>query len=228
MKKWLLTLKSMLLNAKSHFFLRRHRPLESTLNILKDLYPNVNWDRVDFYEGLPWFTPAIAPYVTAQALPQFYSFGRYSIYLKKFDESRVQCLADIVHEAFHVMQASHFSKGYGFGFFRGWMIYYIALFYKYGYRQNPFEIEAYDYEYRFLAYCEKNGLHGIEPPISPGALKHISKDKQLVNHAYNFRYGESFLVLGSSFIFCILVALLKPVIDLLVFAIRFLVVSPPA
>src|SRR5436190_6851302 len=118
---------------RNNFFLRRHTPLPSTIQLLKDLYPNVNWNRVDFYEGLPWFTPAVAPYVTCQALPQFYSFSKFRIYIKKFDESRAQCLADIVHEAFHVMQAMHFAKGYGLGFFRVWMLYYVAVFMKHGY-----------------------------------------------------------------------------------------------
>src|SRR4051812_15651792 len=90
--------------AKANFRLKKYEPLPATMHLLADLYPGVDWKRVDFYQGLPWFTPGVAPYVTAQALPQFYSFGRFRIYLTKFDETRAQCLADIVHEAFHIMQ----------------------------------------------------------------------------------------------------------------------------
>jgi hypothetical protein len=204
---------------KAELFLKKHVPLESTMQLLKDLYPSVDWSRVDFYEGLPWFTPIVAPYVTAQALPQFYSFNRFRIYLKKFDESRVQCLADIIHEGCHIMQAMYFWKGYGFGFFRGFMLYYIAMFGKYGYRSNPFETTAYDQEYRFLDYCEKRNLHGIVPPVPPGTFHDISSEKTLVFNNYKFRYKENFFVLIGSFLFCIIMALIKPFADAVVFII---------
>ena len=205
---------------RESFFLKKHHPTESTMRILYDLYPNVNWKRVDFYEGLPWFTPMVAPYVTAQALPRFYSFGGFRIYLRKFDESRAQCIADIVHEAFHIMQAMHYWKGYGIGFFRGFMVYYIALFMKYGYRQNPFEIPAYDQEYMFLHYCERIGLHGIVPKVPQEAFRNIKDENSLVVKKYVFRYSEKFYPLVLSFIFCLLVAFIKPFVDVLGFFIR--------
>jgi len=205
---------------KQSFFLKKHYPAESTMRILKDLYPNVNWKRVDFYEGLPWFTPTVAPYVSAQALPDFYSFGRYRIYLKKFDESRAQCLADIIHEGFHVMQAMHFLKGYGVGFFRGFMLFYIAFYVKYGYRNNPFEVPAYDQEFRFLDYCLKHGLHGIVPKVRPEAFQNIAREKDLVFLRYGFKYGEGFISLVGSFLFCLVVTLSKPIVDAFLFFIR--------
>jgi hypothetical protein len=64
-------------SVSKNFFLKKHQPAESTLQLLHDIYPHINWKRVDFYEGLPWFTSFVAPYVTAQALPNFYSFTRY-------------------------------------------------------------------------------------------------------------------------------------------------------
>lgn len=221
MKKIIKKTKEVFKSIKGSFFLRKHTPLASTIKLLKDLYPSVNWNRVDFYEGLPWFTPFIAPYVNAQALPQFYSFSRYRIYIQKFDESRAQCLADIVHEGYHVMQAMHFWKGYGLGFFRGLMVYYNALFLKYGYRSNPFEITAYDQEYRFLAYCEKRGLHGMVPQVAPGAFKDISRERPLVFSRYNFKYEENYLALAGSFIFCSLVTIIKPLADIALFTIRW-------
>src|SRR3954470_8544878 len=95
------------------FFLRRHYPLPVTMEVLKHLYPEMDWSRVTFHEGLPWFTPLVAPFVTAQALPDFYSCTRFRIYLRKFDESRAQCIADIAHEAFHILQAMQHARGYG-------------------------------------------------------------------------------------------------------------------
>lgn len=195
------------------------------MQLLHDLYPGVNWSRVDFYEGLPWFTPSVAPYVTAQALPQFYSLGRFRIYLTKFDETRAQCIADIVHEAFHIMQAMHFLNGYGIGFFRGWMLYYIAYFGKYGYRNNPFEIPAYNQEYRFLKFCEDHNIAGISPAIPPQAFSAIKSETSLVFPRYHFRYNDNLLLLAGSFIFCGIVTIIKPFIDLILF---FLLLFVPA
>lgn len=205
---------------RSSFFLRKHVPKESTMQILRTLYPTVDWSRVDFYEGLPWFTPLVAPYVTAQALPQFYSFSKYRIYLRKFDESRAQCLADIVHEGFHVMQAMHFWKGYGIGFLRGLMVYYNALFFHHGYRSNPFEIPAYDQEFRFLAYCQKYGLHGIAPKATPDAFEALARESSLIFRNPEFRYEENVFSLTGSFLMCTFIAFIKPVVDLLVFPFR--------
>ncbi len=209
---------------KNNFFLKKHIPTETTMKVLKTLYPNIDWKRVDFYEGLPWFTPAVAPYVNAQALPQFYSFSKYRIYLRTFDETRPQNVADIVHEAFHVMQAMHFGKGYGVGFFRIWMIYYIAVFFKHGYRQNPFEVPAYDQEFRFMQYCEKKGLHGISPPVtSPTAYDDVGSETSLIFPSYKFKYEESPFILIASFFFCLFISVIKPVVDLFIFIIRLFI-----
>lgn len=204
---------------KSNFFLKKHTPSGSTMKLLKDLYPSVNWNRVDFYEGLPWFTPYIAPHLTAQALPQFYSFSRYRIYTKNFDESKPQYLADIVHEGYHVMQAMQFWKGYGLGFFRGLMLYYNALFIKHGYRSNPFEITAHDQENRFMDYCEKSRLDSVAPKNIAENFCEISKEEPLVFSKYKFRYEGSYLNLTVSVIFCSLVTITKPFADVLVFGI---------
>lgn len=211
---------------RSNFFLRKYTPKESTMNILESIYPEVDWKRVDFYEGLPWWTPAVAPYVTAQALPQFYSFRKFRIYLRKFDETRAQCLADVVHEAFHIMQAMNFAKGYGVGFFRLWMLYYIAVFIKHGYRQNAFEVPAYDQEYRFLEYCEKHNLHGITPPVNDAALKKLAKEPALVFRKFDFKYRESALAMVGAFFFCSAITVIKPLADLAALLIRPFVPKP--
>ncbi len=210
-------LKSLLRSYRSHFFLRKHIPNEATLRLLKILYPDVNWNRVDFYEGLPWFTPFVAPYVTAQALPQFYSFSRYRIYVTKFDESRAQCVADIIHEGFHVNQAMQYWKGYGLGFFRGLMVHYNAYFVTHGYRQNPFEIPAYDQEFRFLDVCEKHGIHGISPRMSDQDLKDLAMDKALVYKEAQLKYHGNVFAFAGSVLVCTAITLVKPVADLLLF-----------
>lgn len=202
---------------KENFFLRRHYPDPSTMHVLRTIYPGVDWNRVDFYEGLPWFTPVVAPYVNAQALPQFYSFSRFRIYLRKFDESRAQCIADIVHEAFHVMQAMHFNKGYGFGFFRGWLLFYIAHFLREGYRNNVFEIPAYNQEFRFLEACTRHKLHGVVPKVDTESLNKVMSEKELIFPSYKYKYSGNILYLPLSFLICFVVTVTKPVADALLF-----------
>jgi hypothetical protein len=204
-------------NISKNFFLKKHEPLPGTIELLKGLYPTVDWSRVDFYEGLPWFTPVVAPYVTAQALPNFYSFSRFRIYLKKFDETRAQCLADIVHEGMHIMQAMQYMKGYGIGFLRGFLIRYIAFFGKYGYRNNPYEIPAYDQEFNFLAYCNKFHQHGIIPEMDPFIINVLGKEPSLIYEKSNVPFTGNYLLLVLSFFLCLLIAFIKPVIDLLIF-----------
>lgn len=203
-----------------NFFLKKVTPLPSTIQLLKDLYPTVDWNRVDFYEGLPWYTPYLASYVNAQALPQFYSFNRFSIYLRKFDESRIQCVSDIVHEAFHVMQGMRFWNGYGIGMLRGFTVYYGAVFAKYGYRNNPFEISAYDQEFRFLDFCEKHHQHGIVPEADAAIFKEISKEKSLVFTKFQFKYKENYLLLIACFFISLVIAVVKPFIDVVVYLVR--------
>lgn len=205
-----------------NFFLKRVTPLPSTMQLLKDLYPAIDWTRVNFYEGLPWFTPLIAPYVNAQALPHFYSFSRFNIYIRKFDESRIQCVSDIVHEAFHVLQAMKFWKGYGVGIIRGFTIHYAAIFAKHGYRDNPFEVSAYDQEFRFLDFCEKHHQHGIVPEADARIFKDVPAQASLIFRNFTFQYPKNYLLLILSFIACLLFAAIKPLIDIIVFLIRFM------
>lgn len=215
-------LKEIIHSVTTNFFLKKYIPQPSTMQLLKDIYPTVDWNRVDFYEGLPWFTPFIASYVNAQALPQFYSFSRFSIYLRKFDESRAQNLGDIIHEGMHVLQGMHFWKGYGFGIFRGFTIYYSALFMKFGYRNNPLEVPAYDQKFRFLEFCEKHNQHGILPEMDIEVLKKVYQENPLIFKKLQFKYEGNYFSLALGFTFSLLMAVIKPLIDLLVFLIIFL------
>lgn len=205
---------------REHFFLKKHEVRESTLQLLRQIYPSVDWSRVDFYEGLPWFTPMAAPFVSAQALPHFYSTHRFRIYLKKFDESRAQCLADIVHEAYHVMQGMSFQKGYGLGFFRTWMVFYLADFFKNGYRDNVFEVPAFDQEYRFLAYCESKGLHGIQPPLPLHVLDSIDENTGLIAQRAKMPKIKGWWTVPSAIVLCLIITVSRPVLDLLLGTVR--------
>lgn len=201
----------------TNFFLKKHHLSERTQQLLQDLYPTVNWSRVDFYEGLPWFTPILAPYVTAQALPQFYSFSHYRIYILKFEESRPKCIADIVHEGMHIVQSMKYLNGYGLGFLRGFSVYYGALFSKHGYRENPFEIPAYEQEYRFLAFCEKYTNNNLR--MNTAIYTAAKKESSLIFTECKITYEEKAYRLFISFLACLLISVLKPAADCVVFVI---------
>jgi hypothetical protein len=187
------------------------------MQLLRDIYPGIDWKRVDFYEGLPWFTSLVAPFVTAQALPDFYSFGRYKIYLKCYDESKTQCVADIVHEGFHVLQAMSLLNGYGLGILRGFYLVYIAQYMKHGYRSHPLEIPAYDQEYRFLDFCRK---HSLQVPVNTSALKKELCASGLVFKKTAHKYSEGLLRMLGSLTLCLLTLLLKPPLDAIIFLVH--------
>jgi hypothetical protein len=217
MKKLLQRVRNFAEDVSSRFFLRKHQPLPATMEVLSNLYPEMDWQRVSFYEGLPWFTPIVAPFVNAQALPDFYSCSRFRIYLRKFDETRAQCVADIAHEAFHILQAMQHARGYGAGFLRIWLIYYLAVYMKHGYRQNPFEVPAYDQEYRFLSFCERHNISGVVPPIPQEKLANLTVEPDLVHRNFNFKYGEDPLRLVASFALCVVVTVARPLVDVMMY-----------
>lgn len=222
MSRFRVSLKGFFQDFNKKFFLRKHYPAEHTLFILKRLYPEVDWRRVDFYEGLPWFTPIVAPYVTAQALPDFYSLSRYRIYLRKFNEDDCQCLADIVHEGYHIWQSMYFLKGYGFGFLRGLMVYYNALYVSHGYRNNPFEVPAYEQEFRFVSFCSRNLL--TKPVIKnlDAVEELISANSELVFINHQFKYRGNYLYLFASFLMCLVITVLRPVADVLIYLVSLI------
>jgi hypothetical protein len=209
---------------KSSFFLKRHFPAEKTVQLLEFIYPSIPWNRIEFYEGLPWFTYFFAPYVTAQALPHFYSFGKFKIYLIKFDEERAQCLADIVHEGFHVLQAVNRWNGYGVGFFRGFTLEYTSFFLKHGYRQNPLEIPAYDQEYRFLSACAKHNIHGLIPQMSKEDYLALLNEQGLVFKKYDAKHTVNFALAIPAFFITLLITIAKPIADVLLYL--FFVIVP--
>jgi len=122
----------------------------------------------------------------------------------------------------YIVQGMRFWNGYGFGILRGFTVYYSALFTKFGYRNNPFEIPAYDQKFRFMSFCEKHNQHGIKPEIDTTILKKIYTETPLIFRNYQFHYAGNYFILAISFVFCLILALIKPLIDGFVFLIRLL------
>ena len=194
-------------------FPRRIQPSERVMNILKVIYPTLNWKHIRFYEGIPWFAKYVAPYVTAQALPATFSLRKLNIHVKKYDENSCGVLADVVHEAYHMVQYERFQKAWGLGFLRTFIVYYNACYLTRGYRNNPFEIPAYEQEYAFHRFCS---THKISPanPYDAEALNQMVDQTELRTHFIEYKYEGKFVHLALSFLFTVIVAITKPIIEI--------------
>jgi hypothetical protein len=188
---------------------KKFYPAHTTLSLLQRLYPDLDTSRLVFYEGLPWYSRKFAPYLTAQALPSFYSFGCFDIFLLSYNEEDPRCLADIVHECYHIMQAQQYLKGFGAGFLRGFTIYYAAWFFKSGYRQNPFEVPAYEQEYAFLRWCSAANIRSGFPADTGF--------NQMVRYKLARVASPEIWWMIPAFLLCVVLAVLKPFADILYF-----------
>jgi hypothetical protein len=126
---------------------------DCALNLLEFLYPTVDWSRVRFYSGLPWFVSLFSPQTTGITLPDTVGVSDYCVYLGANTDFCGAGIDTLVHEAFHVAQFMSLSNGYGPGLFRPGFIAYMTCFFAHGsvYMDNPFEIDAYAQEYAFQA-----------------------------------------------------------------------------
>lgn len=195
-------------------FPKRIYPSERVMAILEVIYPNLNFNKIRFYEGIPWFTRYVAPYVTAQALPATYSLRKLNIHVAKYDESNSSILADVVHEAYHMMQYERFGKAWGLGFFRTFLVYYNACYITRGYRNNPFEIPAYEQEYAFHRFCNTHRI-STETRYDAETLNRMVDQTELRTHFIEYKYEGKFLHLALSFLFTATVAIIKPVAETL-------------
>lgn len=128
--------------------------------VLEALYPTVDWTRVHFFSGKPWY---ILPGYGAITLPEPFSLSKFRIYLgsatdfcDKFDQGGQLkpnvALNTIVHEGFHILQFTHIAGGLGVGIARPCYLRYIQCHLASGgYDNNPFEIQASDQDDRFDA-----------------------------------------------------------------------------
>lgn len=108
-------------------FPKKIEPSPFTQQLLKSLYPTVNWEKVKMYKGLPWFLPK---WTSAIVLPASWHYQRMHIYFRDFEEKNITGLSTIVHEGMHILQASDIAKAKGLGLMRGFIMWYIGLFFK--------------------------------------------------------------------------------------------------
>src|SRR5690554_7395623 len=80
------------------------------LYLLRSIYPEVNWEKVKFHNGLPWFTSTFSSWTSAIVLPSTFGCSKISVYFKNFDPDSCAGLSIIVHEGFHVRSEEHTSE----------------------------------------------------------------------------------------------------------------------
>jgi hypothetical protein len=128
-----------------YFFPKKIDPPECVLELLRYIYPTVNWDRVFFYDGWPHLI-GLSPNA-AITLPDTYSPHRINIYFKpgRWDPCTCRGLGLIVHEGFHVLQITDVIGGIGPGFARPFIIQYLSCWAGHGftYDDHPLEQTAY-------------------------------------------------------------------------------------
>jgi hypothetical protein len=105
-------------------------------------------------------------------------------------------------------------KGYGLGIFRGFYVVYIAQYMKHGYRNHPFEIPAYDQEYRFMHFCRRHSQH---PHANVSMLRERLPASGLIFYSASYRYKEGLPRMMASITLCLMILLLKPVLDGILF-----------
>ncbi len=143
--------------------------------LLEFLYPTVDWSRVTFFSGLPWW---VASGTTAITIPDPLSALGYRVYLGAntnfCDDATINT---IVHESFHLQQFMGGDGGYGLGFVRWGFFNYFVCHFANGYDNNPFEQQAYAQEKAFrlchtIKVCDcKSG----KPEFNPAALDALAK-----------------------------------------------------
>ena len=202
-------------------FPKKIEPPECVIKLLEALYPKIDWSKVNFYDGLPWFVKIFAPATSAITLPGTYNFVRINIYFKNFNPCDCNGLSTIVHEAFHVLQFRNIINGFGIGFFRLFMIDYLACWIKNGYNNHPMEIAAEEYEKIFRQCCNELQSGNIcecdtEPPtFNELALEELLKncgDKLIVTTS-GFSYNCGFFPFILGFILTLLIAIIKPLLE---------------
>lgn len=122
----------------------------NTLPCLKEflarLYPEIDLDRITFYEGVPFYT---FPGGAITIGPRIYFREG------KFDPCDCKGIALIAHELYHIHQG---ADGFGFWFLRPYYLNYAWLWLLSGFKSgsgHPLEAPAYRVQQRISDCCER-------------------------------------------------------------------------
>lgn len=120
---------------------------DCALRVLERLYPTVDWSRVVFLSGLPFWVSSGTAAIT---LPDPINAWGFRVYLgTSTNFCDAADMATLVHEAMHVAQFSSPVGGYGLGFLRPGFVGYFACHFANGYDNNPYEKQADEQESKF-------------------------------------------------------------------------------
>jgi len=205
-------------------FPRVIEPDAETQTLLRNIYPTINWQKVRFYEGLPWFIAG--SYVNAIVLPATWNRQYIHAYFAVYQPDTLAGLSTIIHEGFHVLQYQDLGKG--IGFMRRFMVFYLAdyfqLFFKnifkkgsqvanrIAYEKHPMEIPAYTQDRYFSQHCLRYKMR-IPSTQLPSQLIHT-------HCGYSPQLAFPFLLMG--FLMTLLFMLIKPFIEVF-----FLIIAAP-
>lgn len=117
------------------------------MDLLRALYPTIDWSKVTFLEGKPWF---LLTGYGALTIPDPLSIDGYLVYLGDDTEfcdpkQKYETLNTLVHEAVHILQYQGVVKSGSpglihFGFIK-YLYHYVCR--GFNYDRNPMEEEAY-------------------------------------------------------------------------------------
>ncbi len=192
-----------------------HRSTEIN-EILQQLYPKVDWRKVRFCKGLPWFlSPRSA---SAIVMPGTWNISDINVYFIKYQPENPRGLSTIVHEGFHVLQYSDMGKG--IGLMRRFLVHYLADYFELlfknvrkkgwatanwlAYHEHPMEKPAYGQDFNFYGFCKRQSIQSM--------VNNIPKQLTYQHCGYTFRL--TFFLLPA-FLITLIFAIVKPFIELL-------------
>lgn len=149
------------------------QPSPYMMQVLRKIYPRIDFQRVRFFDGLPWYMRKAAP--VAVTLPATFDTSYIHIYFQQYAEKSPYHQSILVHECFHVLQYFDLANAKGIGFFRWFLVCYFAEYINmlikgviarnfkdltyHAYRHHPMEEPAYDIEaksYQLFVTAQKN------------------------------------------------------------------------
>ncbi len=198
--------------------------------LLKNIYPLVDWEKIIFYDKMPWFLTS--SFAVGTALPRSFWGKELGVYCRDLGAmSSVQATLIIVHEAYHIYQYEGLKGGINWGLNCRFMRYYFgwyfqtlttAIFQKkmpwkqataYAYRQHPMEVVAYAQEnlfYKEWSNFNQNSTEWFIPHQSPLV---IAKPYRIPPPKLGFHALASFVVF--------LLALSQPLIASILYLVAF-------
>ncbi len=203
--------------------------------LLKQMYPEIDWNYVKCCDGMPWFMRYT--FAIGTALPDTFNSRHLTIYFKDYSQMPTQQrTAVLVHEALHIQQYQELNsmakKTSGWGFNRRFIRYYLSWYLQglyqaffrdkkkwseatyFAYRQHPMEIPAYNHEAFFKSHINDYRAHSISVFFQQ-IPELICRDAQLPK-------APAFIFHSIGGLFSLLISVIKPLLELIFLSIALL------